>query len=194
MKLIVGLGNPGEKFENTRHNAGFMFVEALFIELHKNERNDTRLTTWEYEKMYDSDIAYLLSGSEKILMFMKPRTFMNNSGFAVRKVMEKNAVTKRNLVVAYDDMDIQLGKYKISHNKSPKGHNGILSIEKYVGSIDFLHVRMGVDSRTPEARIPGLDYVLMKMKKDEAELMNDSIMQAVSELKDTELKSTLQLQ
>lgn len=170
MKYIVGLGNPGEKYDRTRHNAGFMFIDRLlgrFEHFHLTKKLE--LTSVEAE------IYSIEKGGEKLYTLIKPLSFMNLSGAPVKQIMKK--LGEGELILAHDDLDIELGKYKVQMGKSPMGHNGINDIEKVLGTTDFQRVRLGVDSR--ETRdIPGEDYVLMKMTEDELVSLYEGIDEA----------------
>lgn len=125
MKLIVGLGNPGAKYKNNRHNAGFMLVDEL-------------------AKLNLPDVA-----------LFKPQKYMNRSGPEVKKWLKnREEPFLPFLYVAHDDLDIPLGKYKIHFGKGPRVHNGLLSIYEQLGTKDFWHVRIGIDGdrggKTPE--------------------------------------------
>ena len=146
MKLVVGLGNPGKEYENTRHNAGRILVGMI------------------EKKLSDSKIKFLI-----------PDTFMNNSGKAVTPLI-KTKKDLENLVVIYDDIDLPLGKMKISFNRSSGGHNGLNSIIKSVKSQEFLRIRIGIAPATPSGKIrkPAgekavLNFLLGEFKKSELE-------------------------
>ncbi len=134
MKLVVGLGNPGEEYENTRHNTGRIIVRIL-------------------EEKVDS---------KQKIKFLTPDTFMNNSGKAVAPFV-KTKKDLLNLIVVYDDIDLPLGKIKISFNRSAGGHNGLASIIKAVKSEEFLRIRVGLSASTPKG-------VTKKPKGEEAVL------------------------
>ena len=161
MKLLIGLGNPGEKYSNTRHNVGFALVDILAS---------------QFSDKFESKIA-----KKQDLIFAKPQTFMNESGRAVEKIVNYYNITINNIIVAHDDLDIALGAYKFVKAKGPKIHNGVNSVEDFLGSKDFWRVRIGVDSRTKEERIreQGRSYVLKKMTQNEIGILEkvyDSIL------------------
>lgn len=172
MKLVVGLGNIGEKYENTRHNVGFLVAEKLA---------DNR----SFAKSKGAPLTYtwIVLGDEKIEI-IKPTTFMNKSGEAVVGPLRKHDDLRvEDIYVVHDDLDIRMGEWKIDFGKGPKDHKGILSVEGALKSKDFWRVRVGVDGREPENRIPGEDYVLMKLKKDEVKLMEEVIEEVVFALR-----------
>lgn len=176
MKYVVGLGNPGEKYERTRHNAGFMFIDRLLEELSEDYLVKKLKLSFVRAEIYSIE-----KGGEKLLTLIKPLSFMNLSGSPVKRIMKK--LGEGELILAHDDLDIELGKYKVQMGKSPKGHNGINNIENVLGTTDFQRVRLGVESR--ETRdIPGEDYVLMKMSEDEMVSLYMSIDGAIKELSD----------
>lgn len=168
MKIIVGLGNPGEKYAQTRHNVGFMFIDFV------NERLDGG--KWKLEGKLKVQMVRIEENGEKMLL-IKPQTFMNDSGIAVQKIVAssprfaREAGSKelpvRDLIVVHDDLDIRLGEYKIQRGKGPKLHNGIESIEHRLGTTDFIRVRIGVDNRETDQRIPGEAYVLQNFTDEE---------------------------
>ncbi|MCX6703478.1 MAG: aminoacyl-tRNA hydrolase [Candidatus Zambryskibacteria bacterium] len=131
--LIVGLGNPGKEYENTRHNAGVMVLERI--------RDMWSFSDWSKDTMSNS----LLSKgtvADEVITFMFPQTFMNLSGTAVTHFTD--AEYKEKLVVIYDDLDIPLGQIKVSYDRSSGGHNGVQSIIDTLGSAEFLRVRIGI--------------------------------------------------
>lgn len=144
MKLIIGLGNPGIKYQNNRHNAGYMYVDYL-----KSQMSNVK-----------SDI-----------IIAKTATYMNLSGKSVQALMQKNKTKLEDLIVVHDDLDIPLGKFRIVKGYGPKLHNGIESIENHLGTKDFLRIRIGVDNRTPENRTSGIDYVLQNFTEEEAKTL-----------------------
>lgn len=165
MRFIVGLGNPGAEYEKTRHNAGFVMVEAWAAE-HK-------LTTWQTNKKLQGEVA-----KTPDWLFLKPQTFMNASGQSVRAALDYFAqfdklslqsqkTVLENLVVVFDDLDIVFGQTKFQFGKGPKVHNGLLSIYEHLGTSEFWHARIGVDGRGTERRMPAKNYVLQPWTVEE---------------------------
>ncbi len=147
MKIIVGLGNPGVKYQNNRHNTGHMFVDYLIKEI-----NELRITNYE-------------------LKLCKTDTYMNRSSESVKKIMRNSQFEINNLIIAHDDLDIPLGKFRIDHGTGPKVHNGLTSIEQALGTKDFWRIRIGVDNRTPDYRIDGETYVLQDFLPEEKAML-----------------------
>ncbi|MFI5241192.1 MAG: aminoacyl-tRNA hydrolase [Microgenomates group bacterium] len=143
MKLIIGLGNPGEKYVNTRHNVGFFLCDSL-------EESKT--------------------GSSFVIK--KSDSFMNDSGGFVQKMLNKYKVKPEDLYIVHDDLDIKLGDYKIQFGKGPKVHNGINSVEEKISTNNFWRVRIGVDNRDLDNRTPGEEYVLQDFTPQEVETVN----------------------
>lgn len=136
MKLIVGLGNPGKTYEKTRHNTGYLVMDALAATLH--------LPAWtNAPQNIQALVSDMLVEGEKII-FAKPETFMNNSGFAVAALMKYFSIPGDKLLVAHDDLDIPLGEIKLQHSRGAAGHNGVDSIIQQVGNKDFSRVRVGI--------------------------------------------------
>lgn len=179
MKLITGLGNPGKEYENTRHNAGFMFVDALrekFL-----YQNTLVATEWRTETTFQSEISFIKKGSQIVAILQKPQTFMNNSGIAIEKIMKKFDISTGEFTLVHDDLDVKLGDFKIQLGKSPLGHNGVLSVESALKTKEFRRVRLGVENRE-EKNIPGMDYVLGKLNKEERETFDEEIDSAVQSI------------
>lgn len=167
MKIVVGLGNIGERYRHTRHNVGFRLVERLAAG--DNFRED---------KSQES----LICRKGNILL-VKPTTFMNESGRAVRKIMDFYKIGVEDLVLIHDDLDIELGDYKIQKGKGPKVHNGVSSVESTVQTVDFWRLRVGVDSRKlSRFDGSGADYVLSNFSHEDEELLEDVIEDSCDEL------------
>jgi peptidyl-tRNA hydrolase, PTH1 family len=154
MRLLVGLGNPGTKYEKTRHNVGFLVVDAI-----ASKSNGA----WETENKFNSSL-FTVNGS---LLLAKPQTFMNSSGEAVKKIVNFYKIDPHDIYVIHDDLDITLGNYKIQLGKGPELHYGVKSIEEELGTKNFWRVRIGIDNRNPENRIHGETYTLQNFTDDE---------------------------
>ncbi len=173
MKLFVGLGNPGTKYENTRHNVGFMFVEQF--------SHVCEASSFQTKSKFDADIAECTLDDEKVL-FVKPQTFMNQSGIAVRKVMDFYNLSQQDITIAHDDLDITFGEFKIQNGKGPREHNGLISIEEHLGSADFNRIRIGIDNRNEEVGISGRDYVLSRFTGAEITALKEVFSNIISQL------------
>jgi len=156
MKLIIGLGNPGKKYEKTRHNLGFMAVDFLREKLGAPDFKSNKKCAAEFSK----------SGE---IILAKPQTFMNLSGEAVAKLLSFYKLDLDDLIVIHDDIDLELGKIKDGKNHGPAGHNGVKSIIELLGTKDFPRLRIGV-GRPPE-HIPPEDYVLQNFTSAELKLL-----------------------
>lgn len=177
MFLITGLGNPGKEYENTPHNAGYFFVDSLREYLLSN--TNLQISQWKAEKIFLSDICRIKKDGELIGILQKPLTYMNLSGSAVKLILKKFKTDKYALV--HDDLDIPLGKFKIQQGKSPKGHNGVSSVESVLKKKDFLRIRIGIENRGDRI-IPGEEYVLMPFSKKEKAVLNGCIQLSIEGL------------
>lgn len=164
MKVIVGLGNPGEKYAKNRHNVGFLVLDQLA------------------EVRWESKFEAMICKVGDTLL-VKPQTFMNRSGVAVGEIVNFYKVSTDDLIVVHDDLDIRLGEYKIQKEVGPKVHNGVNSIEECLGRKDFWRVRLGVDNRVGgEFRTSGDEYVLSDFTPEETQVIDSVIEKAVKEL------------
>lgn len=183
MKLFVGLGNPGKKYQNTRHNVGWMVVDALA----SNITNVGTGSEFKFEKKFNADILRI---GETILA--KPMTFMNDSGVSVSALTTFYKILPTDLYIIHDDLDIPLGNYKIQKGKGPKGHNGILSVEEKLGTNDFWRVRVGIENRPEKAkmqmlngeqqRVSGEVYTLLEFEKSERQDLDRVVKQIIEKL------------
>jgi len=170
MKLIVGLGNPGNQYAHNRHNIGFMCVSHF-----AKERG------WSFENKEGlSRTAHGRIDSEEIVL-ARPQTFMNASGEAVKKLTIKYRIKPEDLIVVHDEMDLRLGNIRIRRGGGSAGHNGVESIIREMGTADFVRVRLGVghprDSAAEEqSHVVG--YVLGDFSGDEAEVIKKVIAEA----------------
>lgn len=164
MKLIVGLGNPGKQYENTRHNAGFMaldfLVEHFGFEFKKSDKHKCEVTEGQ---MFD----------EKVIL-IKPQTFMNLSGQSVRFVSQFYKIPTEDVIVIYDDVDLPSGNLRIRLSGSAGGHKGMKSIIQELGTEDFVRIRLGI---APLMEFKGEleGYVLGKLTEEEASLMEGNV-------------------
>ena len=147
--IIIGLGNPGKKFEGTRHNVGFMAID-LFAE--KNTFSEFKL-----QKKSNALISERIVNSEKIIL-AKPQTFMNDSGKAVKELKTKD------IIVVHDDIDLSLGKIRISKKRGSAGHKGVDSIIKELKTNDFWRIRIGIQQKKKPENVE--KFVLQKFEKE----------------------------
>jgi peptidyl-tRNA hydrolase, PTH1 family len=178
MKLLVGLGNPGKEYINTRHNIGFQAVEKIAESLNNSK--------WESNRKLKSDIY---KSSELILI--KPTTFMNNSGQAVSLVKQMFKIDPKDIWVFHDELDIPLGQLKIQFNRGAAGHNGIKSIIENIGTTEIYRWRIGV-GRVQD--VDSSDYVLQKFRQDEEDTVNnilDKVVKSVDHALSHDLLETM---
>ena len=153
MKLIVGLGNIGRKYENTRHNMGFMFVDRYLKD--KNIEN-------KFKEKFNAMYIETTINNEKVI-FIKPMTYMNNSGLAVKAFADFYKLGSEDILVISDDLDLALGKFRLRSSGSSGGHNGLKSIISCLGTDNFKRLRVGISN----AAVDVVDYVLSKFSKAE---------------------------
>lgn len=155
MKLIVGLGNPGKEYENTRHNIGFMVIDNYIKE-----------ATWQkkYNALYTTDII----NNEKVI-FVKPETFMNLSGNSIIEFVNFYKIEEKDILIIHDDLDMPFGKIRVKTNSSAGGHNGIKSIIERLGNKNFARLKIGISHNiTGDTK----DFVLGKFNKAQLEELN----------------------
>ena len=155
MKLVIGLGNPGKEYENTRHNVGYMFLD--YITNNAKFLVNKKMLAMEYETVINR---------EKVL-FIKPTTFMNMSGEAVSKYAQFYKVDLADILVIQDDLDMDTGKYKLLYNRGDGGHNGIKNIIANLGSKAFLRLKIGISKADIETK----DYVLGNLNAEEKKII-----------------------
>lgn len=158
MKLIVGLGNPGKKYQTTKHNVGFMCLDAYF---------KSNKLKFKKEKRF---MGYSLKVGGTV--FLKPHTFMNNSGQSIKSALDYYNMTTEDLLVIYDDKDLPMGKTRLREKGSAGGHNGIKSIINHIKTEEFKRVRFGIDSNP---LIETKNYVLGKFSKEDLKTIKPSI-------------------
>lgn len=158
MKLIVGLGNPGREYKNTRHNIGFIVLDNYLGKVDWKTKMESYFYTTEIN-------------NEQVI-FIKPLTYMNLSGLAVRKVVNFYKIDVKDIFVIHDDLDIELGNYKVKRNSSSGGHNGIKSIISELNTEAFGRLKIGIGKSD---KIPTDKYVLTKFSKNELDEINKNM-------------------
>lgn len=158
MRLVVGLGNPGRKYEDTKHNIGFMCLDYYAKE------NSLK---FKMENKFRGETL-----KEGNLVLLKPHTFMNLSGESIRLVMDYYNIDVDDVLIIYDDLALPLGKLRLREKGSPGGHNGIKSIVQHIGTQEFQRVRVGIDSNP---LIDAKDYVLGKFAKEEKKSLVETL-------------------
>lgn len=153
MRLIIGIGNPGEDYVYTRHNVGFLVAGLL--------------------RKTSLPVGFVVKTSDE---------FMNNSGVFVKKMVKQYSLPIQNLYIIHDDLDIPLGSYKIQLGKGPKDHNGIKSIDDELGTNQYWHVRVGVDNRPYDSRPMGEEYVLQTFSDEEKKVLDGVFKRLVKEM------------
>ncbi|MBI2049621.1 aminoacyl-tRNA hydrolase [Candidatus Roizmanbacteria bacterium] len=178
MKLIVGLGNPGEKYRKTRHNLGFMVIEKFFKDF-EPERN----TVWENSSKFKSDLAQIewkpKHGKLEKVILAKPKTYMNNSGMAVRLILDFYKIEPLDIWIVHDDIDLPLGSMKIRFGGASAGHHGVDSIIENLNTDKFWRFRMGI-GQTRTKMIMGNHMI----KNTEDYVLSDFIGQERGKVKD----------
>lgn len=165
MKLIVGLGNPGAKYAGTRHNIGFSVIDELA------EKYNISLG----EKKHKAIFGKGMIAGEKVILAM-PQTFMNLSGESVRELMDYYKCEPKDIVVIYDDIDLDVGKLRIREKGSAGGHNGMKNIIQHLGSQDFVRIRVGVGEKPKNMDLA--DYVLSRFGKEDLPFIRESCTKA----------------
>ncbi|MFA6322743.1 MAG: aminoacyl-tRNA hydrolase [Candidatus Buchananbacteria bacterium] len=174
MKLIVGLGNPGKRYEPTWHNVGFLALDKF-----KSSKDDAFLN-YKCSKKFQAQICEGSYLAEKIIL-AKPQTFMNLSGQAVKAISTFYKIKPEDIWLIHDDLDLPLGQIRISHNASAAGHKGVQSVIDEIGTKNFVRFRIGIKTETPK-KIPAQDFVLQKIDKKCNLLIEQTINEIVSAL------------
>lgn len=161
MKLIVGLGNPGIEYNNTRHNVGFMALDKLSqylnIEINKNK----------FDGLYGEKII----NNEKVI-FLKPQKYMNLSGEVVRKYVDFFKIEIEDILIINDDLDLPVGKLKIKYKGSCGGHNGLRNIEQHLNTSEYKRIKIGISNNK---LLDTKDYVLGKFNTEDLNLINETL-------------------
>lgn len=165
MKLITGLGNIGDKYCFTRHNAGFMLVDKIALDTNLTFKTESKLKCMMTKFKYNNEDVILA----------KPTTFMNLSGEAVIALVNYYKIDIKDLVIVYDDISLDLGRIRFRGNGSDGGHNGIKSIIKHLGTKDFNRLKIGIGPQPP---IPSENYVLQNFPKEQLETLKSTLSKA----------------
>ena len=172
-KLVVGLGNPGKKYINSRHNAGFIVVDYLADQWHAN--------TFSASRHADALTTEVVQAGEKAGL-VKPQTFMNKSGSAVQTLSDYFDVAPANVLVIHDDIALPTGRLRVSQGSSAGGHNGVQSVIDALGTNDFSRLRVGIESRQQDGnRTQQIDtraYVLGQFSTKEKQVLQDLLPEA----------------
>lgn len=165
MYIIAGLGNPGSKYENTRHNMGFKAIDAMASEFGIDVNR----------AKFKGLIGEGRIGSEKVIL-LKPQTYMNLSGQSVREIMNFYKIPEENLIVIYDDFNLPIGSIRVRKSGGPGTHNGMKSVVQELGSRKFPRVRVGIGSSDGST----IQFVIGKVGKDEQQILNEAAEAAAS--------------
>lgn len=165
MKLIVGLGNPGNEYINTRHNMGFMVIDKILDNL------NIKFTKTKHKGIYTQT---KIKGNDVIIL--KPLTYMNLSGDSIREVMSYYKISIDDILVIYDDMDTEVGSLRLRISGSAGGHNGLKSIIANLGSDKFKRIRVGIGK---DKNIDIINYVLGKPKKEDLDKIDEATTKAM---------------
>ena len=200
MKIIIGLGNPGEEHKNNRHNAGFMMMNKL--------RERWNFPDFEFSKKFNAltSLHYPLlpsgeggssparagretdegeSDDKNKVLLVKPQTFMNNSGETVRAILDFHKLTAEDILVIHDDLDIQMGKYKMVTDSSAAGHHGVQDIIDKLGTQKFKRVRIGIGQEKDGAlvcRLDASDFVLKDFSEEELKEIENVLEKTIEEI------------
>ena len=159
MKLIVGLGNPGKQYENTRHNAGFRFIDA-----YAKAKNLT-FNKEKFNGLY-TDFTF----KEEKVILLKPQKFMNLSGEVIRDFVNYFKINIEDIFIIYDDLDTEVGSYRLRYQGSSGGHNGLKDIEKHLHTKDYKRLKIGIGNQREKDKV---DYVIGSVPKEQLDKMNN---------------------
>jgi PTH1 family peptidyl-tRNA hydrolase len=166
MKLVVGLGNPGKRYDGTRHNVGFVVLDAVAA----------APGVGKWQDRFDAELAECFVGGDKVLL-MKPQTFMNLSGRAVRQAVDFYQIELPDLLVVCDDMSLPLGKLRFRARGTHGGHNGLRDIQNHLGTTEYSRLRIGVD--VPHEENDAVDHVLGRFRPSEKSAIEEAIQLAL---------------
>ena len=161
MKLIVGLGNPGKEYENTRHNIGYMFIDYYL--------NYKKISNINWKKKFNG-LSFITEINGEKTLFLKPTTFMNLSGESIIKYIKYYDIDIDDMIVVCDDLDLSVGSFKFKARGSSGGHNGLKNIETNIGTNNFKRIKIGIGNNKS---IDTKDYVLSKFNNEENEILTN---------------------
>jgi len=164
MKIVVGLGNPGGRYQGTRHNVGFAVIDSLA----------QGPGTSRFQSRFQAQAAELVEGAQKVLL-VKPETFMNLSGRCVRQFVDFYQLPLEDLLVVCDDFNLPLGRLRIRARGTHGGHNGLRDIQDHLGTTEYSRLRIGVDAPADDA----VDHVLGRFRPSEKPIIDEAIALAV---------------
>jgi PTH1 family peptidyl-tRNA hydrolase len=172
MKLIVGLGNPGKKYEKTWHNLGFLVIDQI------RQTSNRNFSEFKESKKFKAITAEANQIDEKINL-VKPQTFMNNSGQAVEALTKFYKILPQDVWLIHDDIDLPVGRVRISQNASAGGHKGVQSVIDLLGTQQFVRFRLGIDS-DKKGQIPTEDYVLQNINSTSKIIIDEAMKQVTT--------------
>ena len=175
MKLIVGLGNPGKEYEKTRHNIGFMTIDQYADKL------GVSITKEKYNGLY----AETIINSEKVIL-LKPQSYINLSGEVIRRFIDFYKIDIEDILIIHDDLDLEVGTYRVKQHGSSGGHNGLKNIELHLGTQEYKRIKIGISNNK---LMDTKDYVLGKISKEEQEKI-DEVKNVVMDILDDYFKIT----
>ena len=175
MKIIIGLGNPGEKYTNNRHNAGFLLLDKMI--------DAFSFSVFKLEKKFNAEISEGTLNGEKIIL-VKPQTFMNLSGKSIRSILDFYKLSPSDITLVHDDLDLEIGNFKTSEDSRAAGHNGVQSVFDHLGTQAIKRIRIGVEKEggRQNRNEPGDEFVLKDFSKEESEKLSSVFEKIIKEL------------
>ena len=170
MKLIVGLGNPGKEYENTRHNMGFMAIDKFA------NKHNVSITKNKFDGLYEE----LMINSEKVIL-LKPQRYINLSGEVIKKYVDFYKIDINDILIISDDLDQELGKYKLKYKGSSGGHNGLKNIELHLKTNEYKRIKIGISNNK---NIDTKDYVLGTFNQEDRKKIEEIIKVIIDVLDD----------
>lgn len=165
MYLIVGLGNPENEYAHTRHNMGFDTINKI------SENNNINVTKSKFNSLYE-----IGSIQDQKVVLLKPQTYMNDSGKAVKQAYDYYGIMPENLIVIYDDIDVEKGKIKVRKKGGPGSHKGMISVIENIGTTEFARIRVGIGQ--PQFKSDMINYVIGSIPEDEQKVLEQGVEKA----------------